>query len=249
MDKTSLQKKFRFIMVIVAAAMFVTILTPAYIHYSSSNLGWPKVIMMWTVLFGGSKAKFTLSWFAFAGYISIIVVLIIALLRKFITIDTVDSEKKTKEKTEKKKTNKNSLILDAVSLVFVLVSLVMFILLPVLITDTSCTNTFLIDTYYGWGFSYILIYLCLAAMIVLSLMTIYIEVVVAVLNKFKKTPAEKEAIVSAEVKEEAKTETVETKEEAKAEVKEEIKTEDKAEVKKETKKKTRTTKEKENNKE
>ena len=238
MDKTSLQKKFRFIMVIVAAAMFVTILTPAYIHYSSSNLGFPKVIMMWTVLFGGGGlARFTLSWFAFAGYISIIIVLIITLLRKFITIDTVNPEKKTKEKTEKKKTNKNSLILDAVSLVFVLVSLVMFILLPVLITDTSCTNTFLIDTYYGWGFSYILIYLCLAAMIVLSLMTIYIEVVVAVLNKFKKTPAEKEAIASAEVKEEVKAEAVETKEETRAEVKEE------------TKKKTRTTKEKENNKE
>ena len=142
---------------------------------------------------------------------------------------------------EKKNKNKNGLILDAVSLVFVLISLVMFILLPVLITDTSCTNTFLIDTYYGWGFSYILIYLCLAAMIVLSLMTIYIEVVVAVLKKFKKTPVEKEAVATAEVKEEAKVETVE--------VKEETKTENKEEAKKETKKKTRTTKEKENNKE
>lgn len=246
MDKTSLQKKFRFIMVIVAASIFVTILTPAYIHYSSSNLGWPKVIMMWTVLFGGSKAKFTLSWFAFAGYMSIIVVLIIALLRKFVTINTDNPEKKSKEKTEKKKTNRNALILDAVSLVFVLISLVMFILLPVLITDTSCTNTFLIDTYYGWGFSYILIYLCLTAMIVLSLMTIYIEVVVAVLNKFKKTPVETKAEVI-ENKEEAK---VEVKEEVKeTETKVEVKEEAKAEEKAEPKKRTRTTKEKKNDKE
>ena len=229
MDKTSLQKRFRFIMVIAALAMLVTIVTPAYIHYGENKQHYPRVAMMWTVLFGkGVKNQFSISWFAFAGYISIIVVLIIALLRKFIVINTentdnLESKNDKDKKKNKKKTNKSSVILDAVSLVFVIISLVMFILLPILITETSCTNEYLIHTFYSWGFAYILIYLCLAVMIATCLMSIYVDVVVAVINKFKKNKQAK--VVNAKSNGEAKEEIKEeTKEEATTtEVKEDTK--------------------------
>ena len=221
MEKTSLQKRFRFVMIIAALASFLTIVTPAYIRYGKSA-GWSSVVMMWTVIFGkGAKNQFGFSWFAFFGYISIIVLLIICLLRKFITIDTT-----TETKKNKKKSNAGSIALDAICLVLCLVSLAMFILLPILITETSCTNTFLIDRYYGWGVSYIMMYICLAVMIFSSLVSLYAESIVKFMTirekKVKETKVEDtpKAETKEETKEEKK-ETVETKEETAEENKEE----------------------------
>ena len=226
MDKTSLQKRFRFIMVIAALAMFITIVTPAYIRYGS-NQGWPKVIMMWTVLFGkGGKNQFSFSWFAFTGYISIIVLLIISLLRKFITIDTNSDTEKKKSKT---KNDSGSIVLDSVSLVVILVALVMFILLPILITETSCTNTYLVDRYYGWGFSYILIYIALAVMLLSCLGALYINLVYSVLKNIKGKKSEKK-VEATPVKEEVKDEKTPKKAKKEKQVKEKKETVVKEEV-------------------
>ena len=217
MEKTSLQKRFRFVMIIAALASFLTIVTPAYIRYGKSA-GWSSVVMMWTVIFGkGAKNQFGFSWFAFFGYISIIVLLIICLLRKFITIDTT-----TETKKNKKKSNAGSIALDAICLVLCLISLAMFILLPILITETSCTNTFLIDRYYGWGVSYIMMYICLVVMIFSSLVSLYAEPIVKFMNmrETKVRVTKIENTVKVEVEEEKK-ETVETKEETTEENKEE----------------------------
>jgi hypothetical protein len=77
MNKSLLQKKFRFVMIIAALALFITIVTPAYIRTSSVHKSFPGVIMMWTVLFGvGGKridAAFNFSWIAFIGYLSAII--------------------------------------------------------------------------------------------------------------------------------------------------------------------------------
>ena len=218
MEKTSLQKRFRFVMIIAALASFLTIVTPAYIRYGSDKKGWPRVVMMWTVIFGkGAKNQFGFSWFAFFGYIAIFVLLIVCLLRRFITIDTTTDGKK-----EKKKSNAGSIILDSVCLVLCLLALVMFILLPILITATSCTNDYLIDRHYGWGFSYIIMYICLAVMIFSSFVSLYAESIVKFMTmrekKVKVTKAED--TVKVETKEEKK-ETVETKEETTEENKEE----------------------------
>ncbi len=208
MDKSLLQKKFRFVMIIAALALFVTILTPAYIRYGK-NQGWPGVIMMWNVLFGGTKAKFELSWFAFTGYLTAIILLIICLLRKFITVQPSDEKKKKKDKGNKK--NPGTVILDATCMVLSFISLCMFILLPILITNTSQPNTYLIDRYYGWGLSYVLIYIILGVMFVSSLIVLFAESIVkfkAVKEK-KATTKETKAETKVEAKEEVKEETKE----------------------------------------
>jgi len=180
MERTLVEKKFRFVMIIAALALFVTILTPAYIRYGKT-LGWPKVIMMWNVLFGGTKAKFEFSWFAFAGYLIIIPLLIISLLRNFIKVESKDDKKK---KTKNGRT-KGSIVLDVVCMICSFVSLVLFILLPIFITETSQSNTFLIDNYYGWGLSYILAYIILVVMFVSSLIVVYSESFIKIMNKIK----------------------------------------------------------------
>lgn len=176
MNKSLIQKKFRFVMIIAAIALFITIFTPTYINYGSSN-GYPKVVWMWTVLFGtGGGAQlnklFNFSWIAFIGYMLAIILLIICLLRKFITIDATAEQAK-----------KGSVAVDAICMGVSLLSLVMFILLPITITktSTSVTGGWLVNN-YGWGVTYILAYVILAVMFISSLIALYAEAIV----KFKK---------------------------------------------------------------
>ena len=178
MNKSLIQKKFRFVMIIAAIALFITIFTPAYIRYGSTAEGYPRVVWMWTVLFGtGGGAQlnklFNFSWIAFIGYMLAIILLIIALLRKFITIDATAEQAK-----------KGSVAVDAICMGVSLLSLVMFILLPLTITktSTSAVGGWAVEHYYGIGVAYILAYVILAVMFISSLIALYAEAIV----KFKK---------------------------------------------------------------
>ena len=226
MNKSLLQKKFRFVMIIAALAFFITIVTPAYIRTSYASKSLPGVIMMWTVLFGvGGKridAAFNFSWIAFVGYLSVIILLIICLIRRFVTIDT-KPDKKNNKKNEK---NNSSIVLDAICMILCLISLVMFILLPITITNTSVSDfgEFIV-TRYAWGVTYILAYLILATMFVSSLIVLYAEAIL----KFKTIIVKKDNKVEAkkdEVKEEKKDDI---KTDEKEDIKEEIKEENKEE--------------------
>ena len=178
MNKSLIQKKFRFVMIIAAIALFITIFTPAYICYKSNTGGYPKVVWMWTVLFGtGGGAKlnnvFNFSWIAFIGYMLAIILLIVCLTRKFITVDATAEQAK-----------KGSVAVDAICMGISLLSLVMFILLPITITKTSVTTagSYLVTGLYGIGVAYILAYIILAVMFISSLIALYAEAIV----KFKK---------------------------------------------------------------
>lgn len=181
MNKSLIQKKFRFVMIIAALALFITIFTPAYINYGSSK-GYPKIVWMWTVLFGTGggvqlNKLFYFSWIAFIGYMLAIILLIICLLRKFITVDASEEQAK-----------KGSIAVDAICMGISLLTLVMFILLPITITKTSTSvaGGWLVNN-YGWGVSYILAYIILTVMFVSSLIALYAETIV----KFKKIKEKK----------------------------------------------------------
>lgn len=174
MNKSLLQKKFRSIMIFMAIALFITIFTPAYIRYGSTSGGYPRIVWMWTVLFGtGGGAKlnnaFEFSWIAFIGYILAIILLIISLARKFITIDANEEQVK-----------KGSIAVDAICMICSLLALVMFILLPITIAKTSATisGSWLVNSYYGWGISYILAYIILGVMFVSSMIVLYAETII-----------------------------------------------------------------------
>ena len=178
MNKSLLQKKFRFIMIIMAIALFITIFMPVYIRYGKTTSGYPKVVWMWTVLFGtggGTQLNklFNFSWIAFIGYMLAIILLIISLLRKFITIDATEEQAK-----------KGSIAVDAICMGCSLLSLVMFILLPLTITKTSTSDAgaWIVNSYYGWGIAYIIAYIILAVMLASSFVVLYAEAII----KFKK---------------------------------------------------------------
>ncbi len=181
MERTLVEKKFRFVMIIAALALFVTILTPAYIRYGNGEANFPRVIMMWNVLFGGTKAKFEFSWFAFAGYLIIIPLLIISLLRNFIKVENKDDKKK---KTKNGRSI-GSIVLDVVCMICSFISLLMFILLPIFIGQEAPIVEYLVDSYYGWGLSYILAYIILVVMFVSSLIVVYSESFIKIMNKIK----------------------------------------------------------------
>ena len=204
MDKSLLQKKFRFVMIIAALALFVTILTPAYMYLGSNDKGFPRIVMMWTVLFGGGKlTQFQFSWFAFTGYLTAIILLIICVLRQFITIQPSGDKKKKKDKANTNKKSVGAITLDATCMVLSFISLCMFILLPILITETSQTNTFIIEHHYGLGIAFYLIYIITGVMFVSSLIVLFAESIV----KYK-TIKDKKATTK-ETKVEAKEETKE----------------------------------------
>jgi len=179
MDKLTLQKKFRFVMIIAALALFITILTPAYFRTTASKT-YPSVIMMWTVLFGtggGSTLNniFEFSWISFVAYSMPIILLIITLTRKFITVEGSEESNK-----------KGSIALDAICMICCLVSLVMFIILPFTLTSASTTalGEYVINN-YAWGISYILAYIITLVMVVSSLIVLYAETLI----KLKKAKA------------------------------------------------------------
>lgn len=206
MNKSLMQKKFRFVMIIMALALFITIFTPAYIFYGKNDLGYPKVVWMWTILFGtGGGAKlnnaFNFSWIAFIGYMLAIILLIISLVRKFITIE--GSEEQIK---------KGNVAVDAVCMISALLSLVMFILLPLTITKTSTVGNggWLVNSHYGLGISFILAIIIALVMLVSSIIVLYAETIVKfnkIRNKNKKVETKAEAKV--ETKVENKEEKVE----------------------------------------
>lgn len=185
MDKSLLQKKFRFVMVIASLALFLTIVLPAYFRGGNSK-SMPGVIMMWTVLFGAggniSGSMFDFSWIAFVGYSVVIVLLLICLARKFITVDT------------KTNSNKGSIALDAICMICCLVALVMFILLPITITSASAHGGGIPYVNNAvFGISYILAYLILAVMFVSSLIVLYADPITKYINiRNKKKNANKE---------------------------------------------------------
>ena len=181
MNKSSIQKKFRFVMIIAAIALFITIFLPAYIRFGSTESGNPRVCMMWTVLFGtGGGAKlnnaFEFSWIAFIGYALVLILLIISLIRKYISVE--GSEEKM-----------NS-IADAACFICSLLSLVMFILLPLTITKTSTigNGTYLVNNYYTLGVAYIIAFIILGVMLISSFVVLYAETIL----KFKKVRDKKQ---------------------------------------------------------
>lgn len=183
MDKSLLQKKFRFVMIVAALALFLTIVLPAYFRGGNSK-SMPGVIMMWTVLFGAgdniSGSMFDFSWIAFIGYSVVIVLLLICLARKFITVDTKTNSKK------------GSIALDAICMICCLVALVMFIILPITITDVSTHGGGIYYvTHAVFGISYILAYILLAVMFISSLIVLYAESI-AKFAKLKQKNAKKD---------------------------------------------------------
>lgn len=183
MNKSLLQKKFRFVMIIAALALFITIFTPTYIIYGKNTGNCPRVLWMWTILFGAGGGKlnttFNFNWFAFIGYAMTIILLIVCLTRKFISLDSDD-----------KKNNKNGFIVDTICMFCCLISLIMFIILPFSITNgmsTEPAGEIAIKTYYGWGISYILAYIILAVMFVSSVIVLFAETII----KFKKIKEKK----------------------------------------------------------
>ena len=176
MNKSLLQKKFRFVMVIAALALFITIFTPAYINYGSKS-GYPKIIWMWTVLFGTGGGNylnplFNFSWFAFIGYAMAIILLIISFARKFVVVDN-------------DKNNKSGFVVDVICMFCCLISLIMFIILPFSLTNgmsTEIAGAFAVKNIYGWGVSLILAYIILVVMLVSSFIALYAETLI----KFKK---------------------------------------------------------------
>ena len=182
MNKSSIQKKFRFVMIIAALALFITILTPVYIRYGKTT-GYPKVVMMWTVLFGaGGGAKlnslFDFSWVAFIGYSMALILLIISLVRKFITVEGSGKA--------------GNVAADASCLICSLLALVMFILLPIVISKTSVNGAgqWLVKSYYGFGVSYILAIIICAVMFASSFIVLIAESIV----KYKKIRDKKKGI-------------------------------------------------------
>ena len=225
MNKSLLQKKFRFVMIIAALALFITIVTPAYIRYGKNEFGYPSVVMMWTVLFGtggGNKLNngFGFSFIAFFGYLMTVVLLIICLIRKFVTI----------EGTDEKKSQKGTVVLDTICMLCCLTSLALFIILPISLPRTDMWVEWAVGSFYGWGFSYILAYICLAVMFVSSLIVLYAETIVKIVNMKAKKAKAVETSEAAEVKEETKEvkktkKAKDVKEEKVSEPKEEIKEE------------------------
>lgn len=209
MNKTSIQKKFRFIMVIAALCLFITIFTPAYIRYGKGS-SYPRVVWMWTVLFGkggGSMLNnaFDFSWIAFIGYSLVLILLLIELIKKFITVDGDD-----------KKKNNSISVADASGVICSLLALVMFILLPITITNTSAEGVgkYILEDVYGVGIAYILAYVILVVMVVSSFIVLYAESIAKYMKikekkqqKETKTVKEKEVKETQEVKEEKKDET------------------------------------------
>jgi len=172
MNKSSIQKKFRFVMIIAAIALFITIFLPAYIRFGNLDTN-PRVCMMWTVLFGtGGGAKlnnaFEFSWIAFIGYALVLILLIISLIRKYISVE--GSEEKM-----------NS-VADASCFICSLLSLVMFVLLPLTITKTSTIGNgdYLVNNYYTLGVAYILAYVILVVMTVSSFIVLYAETIIKI---------------------------------------------------------------------
>ena len=212
MNKSSIQKKFRFIMVISALCLFITIFTPAYIRYGSNAQGYPRVVWMWTVLFGAGGGAllnnvFNFSWIAFIGYSLVLILLIIELIKKFITVDSDD-----------KKKNSNISFADASGVICSLLSLVMFVLLPITITSASMepAGEYVID-YYGIGISYILAYIILVVMVVSSFIVLYADSIV----KYMKIKEKKQQKEVKDTKKEIETNKVkEEKEENKDETNE-----------------------------
>ncbi len=173
MNKSSIQKKFRFIMVIAAIALFITIFLPAYIRYGN-NGSYPKVAMMWTILFGaGGGAKlnnaFDFSWIAFVGYALAFILLIICLVSKFVTVEG-----------DAKQTKMANTVVDASCLVCSLLALVMFVLLPLTITKTSVSplGKYLIESYYGIGLAPIFAIIIALVMTVSSFIVLIAESIV-----------------------------------------------------------------------
>lgn len=205
MNKSLMQKKFRFVMVIAAIALFVTIFTPTYIN-AKGNGGFPKVIWMWTVLFGaggGNKLSplFNFNWFAFIGYAMAIIVLIISLARKFIALDADD------------KKGKGAYAVDAICMICCLISLIMFVIVPFSVSEgmsVEAAGAVAVKTYYGWCVSYILAFIILVVMFGSSVTVLLAETII----KIKKIRAKKNAKETKAVKEnkETKVEKEETKE-------------------------------------
>ena len=206
MNKSSIQKKFRFIMVIAALCFFITIFTPAYIRYGKGS-SYPRVVWMWTVLFGkggGSLLNnaFDFSWIAFIGYSLVLILLIIEFIKKFVTVDGDD----------KKKSSSVS-VADASGVICSLLALVMFILLPITITNTSAEGVgkYILEDVYGVGIAYILAYIILVIMVVSSFVVLYAESIAKYLKikekKQQKVAKEEKVKETQEVKEENKNET------------------------------------------
>ena len=175
MNKSLLQKRFRFVMIIAALALFITIVTPTYIIYKKNSAGFPKVIWMWTVLFGAGESKlstlFNFSWLAFIGYAMALVILIISLARKFISVDAED------------KKGKGGVVVDAICSMCALIALVMFIILPFSLTNglsTTDAGAIALTNFYGWGISFILAYIILSVMLVSSLIVVYAEAILKI---------------------------------------------------------------------
>ena len=186
MNKSLLQKKFRFVMIIAALVLFITIVTPTYINKSSSN-GYPKVIWMWAVLFGaggGNKLdpSINFNWFAFIGYSMAVVLLIISLARKFISLDAED------------KKGNGGVVVDVICMLCCLISLIMFIILPFSLTNglsTEANAAYAISNFYAWLLSYILIYIIMAVMFVSSMIVVYAETILKI-KKIREKKAKEE---------------------------------------------------------
>lgn len=168
MDKTQIQKLFRKILIIATCALFVTLVIPAYIQYKTKNSTIPKCIMMWTVVFGTASNNqinnnFDFSWIGFIPFVLAFIMLMIALCRKFIVIDS----------TNVKEHQAVEGILDVINLVFSISCLILFIALPISLSNGSGSLVGLwLKTIYSWGFSVILCYIICAVMIFSSIMVL-----------------------------------------------------------------------------
>ena len=186
MDKLVIQKKFRFVMVICAALLFITIFTPTYIIYGKNTSGNSKILWMWTIFFGAGNTQekylFDFSWIAFIAYAMALIILIIALARKFITVDT------------SKQSQNGGVAVDACCMVFSFIALLMFIILPITKSSFSKSIVWAFEgstRIYGWGVTYILAYIILSVMLISSIIVMAAEPI-AKYKKIKSKNSNKE---------------------------------------------------------
>lgn len=179
MEKSQFQKKLRFIIMILCAALFVGILLPAYWKYNKGS--YPTCIMMWTVIFGagGSNARyFNFSWIGFTPLIIAFIMIIIWLARTFLVVEAND---------KKKEKGKNDAILDSINFILSIIMLLMFILLAVTIKNVSVTGigSYLLNSIYGISVGYIFFFIVGLAIVVCSFMSLYADAVLKIIKKRK----------------------------------------------------------------
>lgn len=182
LTKVEFQKKFRFIIMIAAVAIFIGLVLPAYWNYSKTE-GYgitQKAIMMWSVVFGIGKAPvggyFSLSWIGLIPFVLSFIIVVLWFARTFLSVEVSDNGREN-----------GIFALDLTNFVLSIIMLLMFIFLPISILSLpKNSNAYLLASKFGWSMGYIYLYIVCAIMVISSIFVLYSDVIVKKINKKRK---------------------------------------------------------------